>query len=415
MTTKYLRIAVLVLLVVALLPLVPAGSKVQAQDKVTLRVTNWAGVDEAAEFQSIVDEINASATDFELVYEPKPDDYYVQLQTQLAGGTAPDLFWLDQNHMAWAYQDVLLDISANLEADDRGAADPDDYYPGVWQIVALHDGVYGLPWIAQPVVIYYNIDIFDEMGMDYPTADWTWDQFHQAAIDLTNDEHYGFTLNSWPPIHMFIWSFGGEVVSEDLQTSPIDTPEAIAGAQLYADMIYNPECCATEEVIAEEGSAEMFKAGRVAMFMGGAADDLDRVEGLNVGASPVPQDVNGTNTTFAWTAATAINADTEYPDLAYEALVQLTDAVQNWKIVSPRISQTTVEHLVASEPRKEANAEAILAAVPDMRALRIIPRQEEWDTIFWEDFQDPLFHDEDSAENLAADARILLEDVLPIE
>ncbi|HML22373.1 MAG TPA: sugar ABC transporter substrate-binding protein [Aggregatilinea sp.] len=413
--TKYLRSAVLLLLVAALLPLVPAGTKALAQDKVTLRVTNWAGVDEAAEFQAIVDEINATATDFELVYEPKPDDYYVQLQTQLAGGTAPDLFWLDQNHMAWAYQDVLLDINSYLEADDRGAADPADYYPGVWQIVALNNGIYGLPWIAQPVVLYYNKDIFDEMGMDYPTAEWTWDQFQQAAIDLTNEEHYGFILNSWPPIHMFIWSMGGEVVSEDLQTSPIDTPEAIAGAQLYADMIYNPECCAPEEVIAEEGNAEMFKAGRVAMFMGGAADDLDRVEGLNVGVSPVPQDVNGGNTTFAWTAATVINADTENPDLAYEALVQLTEAIQNWKIVSPRISQTTIEHLVASEPRKEANAEAILAAVPDMRALRIIPRQDEWDTIFWEDFQDPLFHGEDSVENLAADARILLEDVLPIE
>ncbi len=94
-------------------------------------------------------------------------------------------------------------------------------------------------------------------------------------------------------------------------------------------------------------------------------------------------------------------------------LVLLTEGVQNWKIVSPRISQATVEHLVASEPRKEANAEAILQAVPFMRAFRIVPKFGEWNTIFWEDFQSPLFHDEDTAENLAADARILLEDVLP--
>ena len=259
----------------------------------------------------------------------------------------------------------------------------------------------GLPWIAQPVVLYYNRAIFDEMGVEYPTADWTWDDC-AAAEALTNEEHYGFTLNDWPPIQMFIWSFGGEVISEDLQTSPIDTPEAMAGAQLYADMIFNESCCPSEQTIAEEGFAEMFKAGRVAMFMGGAADDLDRVEGLDVGVSPVPKDVNGGNTTFAWTAATAINADTEYPDLAYEALIQLTEGIHHWKIVSPRVSQANVEHLVASEPRKEANAEAILEAVPYMRAFRIFPRMAEWDQIFWEDFKDPLYHGEDTVENLAA-------------
>lgn len=406
--TRMLRFVLVAAFAIGLLPL----AAVSAQNPVMIRVTNWAGVDEAAEFQQIVDEVNANNTEFQVVYEPKPDDYYTQLQTQIAGGTAPDLFWLDQNHMEWAYDGVLLDISEYLANDERDVASPEDYFPGVWQTVAINDGIYGLPWIAQPVVLYYNKDIFDEMSMEYPTAEWTWDDFKAAAEALTNEEHYGFVLNGWPPIHMFIWSFGGEIISEDLQTSPIDSPEAIAGAQFYADMIFNPACCPSEETIAEEGFGEMFKAGRVAMFMGGAADDLDRVEGLNVGVSPVPQDVNGGNTTFAWTAATVINAKTENPDLAYEALVQLTEGIHSWKIVSPRVSQANVEHLVASEPRKEANAEAILEAVPDMRAFRIIPRMAEWDTIFWEDFQDPLFHGEDTVENLAADARILLEDVL---
>jgi len=410
---KYLRIILLAALVLAMLP--TTIQTTQAQDKVQLRITNWAGVDEAAEFQVIVDEVNANSDSFEIIYEPQPADYYTQLQTELAGETGPDLFSLDQDHMSWAFDGVLLDISEYLAADTRDVANSDDYFPGIWQIVALNDGVYGLPWIAAPVVLYYNKDIFDEMGVEYPTADWTWDQFREAAVTLTNEEHYGFTMNSWPPIHMFIWSFGGEVISEDLQSSPIDTPEAMAGAQFYAGMIYNEECCPSEQTIAEQGSAEMFKAGTVAMFMGGAADDLDRVEGLNVGVSPVPQGVNGENTTFAWSAATVINSKTEHPQEAYEALIALTEGIQNWKIVSPRVSQATVEHLIASEPRKEASAEAIIQAVPYMRAFRIIPKFSEWSTIFWEDFQAPLFHDEDIVENLAADAAILLQDVLPTE
>jgi len=406
---KYLRIAIVLAMAVALLPLATS----RAQEPVTLRITTWAGVDEAAEFQAIIDEVNASQDAFQIVHEPKPSDYYTVLQTALAGGEAADLMWLDQDHMPWAFDGVLLDISDYLANDDRDTANPDDYFPGVWQTVAMGEGVYGLPWIAQPVVLYYNKDIFDAMGHEYPNADWTWDQFKEAAIALTNEEHYGFSLNGWPPPYIWIWGNGGDVVSEDLAESPVDDPAVIEAVQFYADMIYNEECCPSQETIAEEGFGEMFKAGRLAMFMGGAADDLDRVEGLNVGVSPVPKgNATGENTTFAWIAATAINAKTEHPDEAYEALVMLTEGIHSWKIVSPRVSQATVEHLVASEPRKEANAEDIIAAVPYMRGFTLFPGYLEFNDVIWGDYFNPAFNGEDTAEALAPDARILLEDVL---
>jgi multiple sugar transport system substrate-binding protein len=91
----------------------------------------------------------------------------------------------------------------------------------------------------------------------------------------------------------------------------------------------------------------MFKAGKIAMFMGGAADDLDRVEGLNVGVIHVPEHPEThSKTTFAWNASTAINAATEHPEEACKALLAVTEGIHNWKIVSPRISQGTVEHLM---------------------------------------------------------------------
>jgi multiple sugar transport system substrate-binding protein len=202
-------------------------------------------------------------------------------------------------------------------------------------------------------------------------------------------------------------------VSADLTQAPVDDPAVVDAVQFYADMAYNEECCPSQETIAEEGFAEMFKAGRVAMFMGGAADDLDRVEGLNVGISAVPKgNATGENTTFAWIAETVINAKTAHPDEAYEAMVLLTEGIDNWKIVSPRVSQATVEHLVASEPRKEANAADIIAAVPYMRGLTLFPGYLQFNDVLWGDFFTPAFNGEDTAEALAPDARILLEDVL---
>jgi multiple sugar transport system substrate-binding protein len=156
----------------------------------------------------------------------------------------------------------------------------------------------------------------------------------------------------------------------------------------------------------------MFKAGQIGMFMGGAADDLDRVEGLDVGVVSVPAGPAG-GRTFAWTASTVVAAQTENPDLACEALVKLTEGIHHWKIVAPRQSLATAEGIVEAEPRKEANAEAIAAAVSDMSAFTVIPRQQEWDTIFWSDFMDPLLHDQGTAEELAPEIRPQLEEVLP--
>jgi multiple sugar transport system substrate-binding protein len=398
-----------------------APTQATTGEKVTIRLTTWAGVDESAELQAVLDKINADSDTFQIIHEPAPDDYYTKLQTTLAGGTAADLMWLSQEYIAgYADQGAILDITDYLAADtENPAANLEDYFPEVLQTAQYQGRTYGLPWIAQPVVMYVNRALFEEAGVDLPTMDWTWDDLKEAAAALTKDtdgdgtnDQWGFTMNGWPPIHMFIWQAGGEVISEDLKSSPIDSPEAIQGAQFYADMIYDDVHTPPEAVISEQGFGEMFKAGKIAMFMGGAADDLDRVEGLDVSVVAVPAGP-ANRQTFAWTASTVIAAQTENPDLAYEALVKLTEGIHHWKIVAPRISLATAEVIAASEPRKADSAAAIAEAVPYMRSFRIIPRHQEWDTTFWEDFQDLLFHDQGTAEELATKARQELETVLP--
>ncbi|MFN8376116.1 MAG: sugar ABC transporter substrate-binding protein [Anaerolineae bacterium] len=395
-----------------------------AQGPVTITLSTWAGVDESAELQVIIDAINASQSDYQIVHQPIPSDYYTQVQTQIAGGSGADMYWIDQDHSALASEGVFMPLDECLANAAAGSAgDLSDYYPDVLQTVQFDGSTYGLPWIAQPVVTYFNRAMFDAAGLDYPTSDWTWDDFLEWGRALTQDtdgdgttDQWGFIANGWPPPAMFVWQAGGDVIAEDLATSPLDSPEAVAGIEFYLQLAYNPELSPSADVISEQGFGELFKAGHVAMFMGGAADDLDRVEGLDVGVVSVPRNPDtGSNTTFAWTASTMISATTANPDLACAALQALTDGIQNWKIVSPRISQATVEHLISSEPRKEANAEAIMEAVPTMRGFRVIPRFLEWSDVFWSQFMNPLLNDETdlSVAELAAEVRPELEALLP--
>lgn len=395
-----------------------------AQEPVVITISTWAGVEEAAELQEILDEINEGNDVYQIVHEPMPADYYTQVQTQMAGGVAADMYWMDQNHMALASEGVFMSLNDCLaDAEPETAGDLNDYYPGVLAVNEFEGEVYGLPWIAQPVVVYYNRALFDAAMMDYPDPDWTWDDFVAIATELTQDtdgdgetDQWGFTSTTWPPPYMWIWQAGGEMINEDFTEAPIDSEAFLEGFQFHLDLAYNPEMSVDRDTISEQGFNEMFKAGVVAMFMGGAADDLDRVEGLDVGVVRVPgHPETGSHTTFAWNASTVIYAGTENPEIACEALVAVTEGIHNWKIVSPRISQGTVEHLVSAEPRKEANAEPIIAAAAEMQALPIFGNYSEYDSVFWSEFWGPLMNDETdlTPAELAAEVRPLLEETLP--
>jgi len=406
--------------VFALFGSVGAASPTTEDGRIILRFGSWAGVDEGQEIQEILDEINSTAEEYFIIHQPQPADYTLKLQTSMSGRVAADLFWVSQEGVpSYAANEVLLDVTDCLAANDNPAANLDDYFPEILKIAQWEERTYGLPWVAQPMILYFNKALFDEAGVDYPDESWTWATFAEAAEALTMDldgdgknDQWGFTLNGWPPPQMFAWQAGGEVITPELDASPIDTPEAIKAWDYYGGMIYDDVHAVPEATIAERGSGEMFKTGNVAMFMGGASDDFDRVEGLDVGHSVVPKGpVSRAN--FAWTAATVVPSFTQYPEYACDALAKLSDAFHHWKIVAPRESLANVETIAESDPRKAEAAPVIVAAVEDMRAFNVIPRHQEWDNVFWKEFTDPLFHKRKTGEEAATDTRPKLETFLP--
>jgi multiple sugar transport system substrate-binding protein len=149
-----------------------SGASQPAGEKVKFRLTTWAGEDESKELQEIVlDKINASQSEYEIVHEPAPADYYTKLQTGLAGGTGADFMWLSQEYVAgYASRGALLDLTDLLKGIDTPTAKVDRYFPDVIKTAIYQDKVYGLPWISQPVVLYYNPKLFDAASIPYPTT-----------------------------------------------------------------------------------------------------------------------------------------------------------------------------------------------------------------------------------------------------
>lgn len=85
-------------------------------------------------------------------------------------------------------------------------------------------GLYGLPVNGGGLVIYYNKDIFDHFGVEYPTDGMTWDELLDLSKRVTRQEdgkqYAGFAASVAHPMRMNPYSL--DVVDMETNTAAID-------------------------------------------------------------------------------------------------------------------------------------------------------------------------------------------------
>lgn len=159
-----------------------------AADKKEVVIWDYFETDAQKEMmQSLIDEFNASQDEYEAshVYVPFAD-YEKQLTLGIASGELPDLVILDGCGMASFIQLGLFgDIS---DADINW----DEYMEGPMESTMLDGKHYGIPFATNCTALFYNKDLFDAAGIDYPDENTTWDEFHEMAKALTKDGVSGF-------------------------------------------------------------------------------------------------------------------------------------------------------------------------------------------------------------------------------
>ncbi len=287
---KYLLVAVIVCLSIPMLTF--------AQDEpATLRVVGFvvnpeeigtpldlAYQDFLAQFQTDHPNVTVEALE-------TPPEFDTQLLTDLAAGTAPDVWSQDASTLA-----RLIDSGSVLDMRECMAVVPEldleRFFPST---VAIHmpegeDGpIYGLPNDFTPMVMYYNPVSFENAGVDLPTSDWTWEQFLDTAQRLTLDSQgrnaqdadfdpadvvqYGFRVRHYVFEWLYwVWQNGSDVISPDGTTVDgyLNSPEAIEAITLLRDMVseyhVSPEPASLADMTQQAGFLPVFLDGSVAMF-----------------------------------------------------------------------------------------------------------------------------------------------------
>ncbi len=200
------------------------------------------------------------------------DDLLQKLQAGFASGTYPDVSYA---YGSWASElgrsQRTLDISEEVGAADSGWEE----FPEAARATATYEGqVIGMPAVVDNLGIIYNTELFDAAGLDYPSADWTWDDFRVAAKTLTDPARNQFgtaypvsgsedtVWRFWPQL----WQNGGDVLDAD-GAPDFDSEAGVAALEYWRQLAVEDRSVYLDQN--GEKYAPSFYAGNIAMIISG--------------------------------------------------------------------------------------------------------------------------------------------------
>jgi multiple sugar transport system substrate-binding protein len=335
---------------------------------------------EADVYASISDDITAKGIGLDLTYvagSSEGSPYQDKLKTDIAAGTAPDVFWLPGTDIAdFAKAGLIANIREEAAATDHSDA---DFYAGPMASLTVDpdtgstspDFLWGIPRDVSTFALYMNLDLIEAAGVDDPrelaaAGEWDWDAFEATSKAITDlgDGNKGFGAGGWwANWGYFVHSAGGGFFNEDRTACALDTDESIAGLE-YLKGLYDSGYGVPFGEDAEPG----FKAGQVGMFINGRwatpgareiTDFAWDVVALPTGA------VEGRNWQF-W-GAYVVNAKTENKAAAWKLIQELTSADVQGQIselganIPSRVSADATEKFLTFSP--PANNQAFLDGI----------------------------------------------------
>ena len=202
------------------------------------------------------------------------DNYWTLLEAGATGGEMPDVFWMHSNNaQLYMENELLLDLTPYIEKD---GVDMSKYLQGVTELYSLDGKQYALPKDHDTIGLLYNKAIFDKYGVDYPTDDWTWDDFYTAGKAITDaakaagDDCYGSAMNTtndqdgWFNI---VYAYGGYIISDDHKKSGFDDPKTKEAMEFVGKLC--SDVFPSQATVSENGTDRLFTSNMVGMITQG--------------------------------------------------------------------------------------------------------------------------------------------------
>ncbi len=117
-----------------------------------------------------------------------------------------------------------------------------DFFPAIWEDNIWDDTLWSMPFNKSLPVFFYNLDVFDSMGITFPEY---WEDFKEIcslyAYSSENKRYaLGLPINTWM-FETLLFQLGGEILDEEKGEVLFDREEGVRALQLMLDLISKPE------------------------------------------------------------------------------------------------------------------------------------------------------------------------------
>ncbi len=253
----------------------------------------------------------------------------------MVAGNAPDLTeWCCSSSTFFMQKGETLNLQPYIDADSE-EVNLDDYYAGQFDPWNVNGDIHLMPRFTGTQVIYFNKDMFDEKGVEYPSQEWgTWNwedytntlrQFADATVQpqLWGTSNYGLNAN-WLSQY-WIRGFGANMVDpEDDTRCGLADEGAIEAMNWMYSIIHDEQLFAYGADIGM-GVVELFLGQRIALMEIGPWNLGVQADGATFrwDVAPMPDGPAG-HTTHQSVDGTMIWQGTPNPDESWELMKWLT-------------------------------------------------------------------------------------------
>lgn len=365
-------------------------------------------------------------------------ELYPKLQSMIAAKQIPEFANWGTEFVPWAARGIMSTLD---EYAERDGFDLTQFEASALESMTWNGKLYQLPYSVNTCILYYNVDLFDAAGLEYPTTDWndeTWtlEAFVELAQKLTLDSEgrnaldpefdaenivqFGVSdMQSW---WFYPWYYGGDWTNKEATEYTGNTAEAIKGVQAIYDLIHKyhvmPTAAQTESLAS---GGDVFNTGKAAMKVGGNWDVSGMAAGVpfkwNIAASPM-----GTQHSLVqFTDGFGIADGCANPEGMWEFLKWLFGDVDN--IVEFYGASNGYLCIPTYKPAQEVIFEKIAEMYPELNLsvltdtvkvesacpvwMRYNPNWNEVNTIIANEIIDPIKLGEKTAEEVMADQAII--------
>ena len=307
-------------------------------DVTEIRFTEWDGGDTLAVYEEIAEKFNERHPDIHVTVMNVPDEYDTKITAMIAGNDIPEVCMMNSDTLLFplAEQGIVANLQEYIDKDESFDT---ECVGDQFKYMLNEDYMAGYGIGSENICMFYNPSLFEQYGVEEPPAKyadaWDWDTFVKNAQQLTIDKNgknaldpdfdpenidvYGVNISKWWAGYMpFLFSEGGDYLTEDGTSIGYATDEGKDVLQKLADLIYvyhvAPTPTASETM---PGLSEALATNKVAMSFDGQWSNAGLMsDGVEYNVAALPR-MGETPATVATYGAIAL-MNSEKIDAAFE-------------------------------------------------------------------------------------------------